>query len=273
MMEAVAAHRELGLAAAALSSLFWTLAYALILARAAADRAYGMPPVALAANLAWEVTFLATTLAHGAHDVRLALLLPWTLLDLGLLWQCLRYGPDEREAPLASRRFRAEVAAVLVMAAAVLTALVREMRDAIGWYAAFGQNLMMSALFIGMLRRRRDLRGQSLAIGVSKLLGTFFAFVLAAFWSPPSLHAHWDALLPERYAPVSPLLVTLYAVTFVLDVAYVALLVEKSRALGVGAWRLRASAPAGPSASAIAASPADQPSARRATSSSAWSAP
>jgi hypothetical protein len=187
-----------------------------------------MPLVALGANLSWELLFLGVTLAKGAHDVRLALLLPWTLLDLAILYQCFRYGNADFRHPLVVRHFRVILLGILVFCGAVLSSFVSEVRDAIGWYTAFGQNLMMSALFIAMLLRRDSLRGQSIHIAISKLLGTFFAFVLALFWSPPTLHEHWDALLPDRYHPVSPLIVTLYAGIFVLDVTYVALVHQKS---------------------------------------------
>src|SRR5438270_6717765 len=105
MLEAIAAHKEIGLAAAALSSVFWTLTYALILRRAARDRSYGMPLPALGANLAWEITFLVVTLRRDPLDARLALLVPWTLLDFGLVAQCLRYGRREATHPLVQRHY------------------------------------------------------------------------------------------------------------------------------------------------------------------------
>lgn len=229
MFETIHEMRPLGLAAGALSSLFWTIAYALILRKGARDHLHGMPLVALGANLSWEIIFLTVTLAHGVRDVRLAMLLPWTLLDLAIVAQCFRYGRSDFRHPLVVRHFGLVLGAILLFSMAVLLAFVTELRDAIGWYAAFGQNLMMSALFVAMILRRDSARGQSVGIAVSKGLGTFFAFVLALFWSPPSLHRHWDALLPDRYTPISPLITTLYTGIFVLDVAYVALVHRKTR--------------------------------------------
>jgi hypothetical protein len=242
LFEAVHACSTLGLLAGALSSAFWTAAYALILRQGRKDRVHGMPLVALGANLSWEIIFLAVTLANRAYDVRLAMLLPWTVLDVGIVIQCLRYGRSDYTDPLVVRHFGKGLAAILALSFAVLLAFVLEMRDAIGWYAAFGQNLMMSALFIAMLLRRGDTRGQSVPIAVTKALGTFFAFVLALFWSPPSLHEHWASLLPDRYHPISPLIVVLYSVIFVLDVAYIALL--RARGAAREAARPDAGAPA-----------------------------
>jgi hypothetical protein len=237
---AVNANHPLGLLVAALSSVFWTLTYALIIARGARDRTCGMPVPALAANLSWEVIFLVVTLSHGAFDARLALLLPWTLLDLAILVQCFRHGPRDCPDPWLAKHFPAALLGILALAAAVLLAFVRELPDAVGWYAAFGQNLMMSVLFVTRLQRRGDLRGQSIHIALAKLLGTLFAFILAVFWSPPSLREHWTELLPERYSPVSPLIVVLYSGIFAFDVLYVALVHRRSRELGLDPWSGRA---------------------------------
>ncbi len=238
MFTAINANHTLGLLAGAASSLFWTIAYALIIRRGAKDRTFGMPLTALGANLAWEVIFLIETLKHDAFDARLAMILPWTLLDVAIVFQCFRYGRSDFKQPIATKYFHVGLVLILATAAAVLFSFVRETRDAIGWYAAFGQNLMMSALFVAMVLRRGTLRGQSVYIALSKLLGTFFAFVMALFWSPATLHEHWTSLLPDGYYPIAPLIVTLYAGIFLFDSIYVALVVKKARELGVDVWRV-----------------------------------
>jgi hypothetical protein len=237
MFAAVNAHQSLGLVVGALSSLFWTLAYALIVRRGWKDRTFGMPLVALAANLSWEVIFLVETIRLDGADARLALILPWTLLDVAIFAQCFRFGADDFADPWVRRWFRPLLLAIIVFTALVLRSIIHEFHDAIGWYAAFGQNMLMSILFVAMLLRRDDVRGQSLYIALSKLLGTWFAFVLALFWSPPTLHEHWKTLLPLAYQPIAPLLVTLYAGTLAFDLLYVALLLRACRARGVDPWR------------------------------------
>jgi hypothetical protein len=237
MFAAINANHALGLAAGGLSSLFWTLAYALIIRRGAKDRTFGMPLVALAANLSWEVIFLVKTIQLDGADARLALILPWTLLDLAIVVQCFRFGAADFADPLVRRWFPLGLGAIIVFAAALELSIIHEFADAIGWYAAFGQNLLMSILFVAMLLRRNDVRGQSLYIALCKAGGTLFAFVLALFWSPPTLHEHWATLLPASYQPIAPLLVTLYAGTFAFDVVYVALLARKCRAQSIDPWR------------------------------------
>ena len=244
MFAAIHENHTLGLIMAGLSSLFWTITYALVILRGARDRTCGMPVVALAANLSWEVIFLVVTLSHGAYDERLAMLLPWTVLDVVIAWQCVRHGRRDAGHPLIARHFHACLAGIFALTAAVLFTFVHEMRDAVGWYAAFGQNLMMSILFVTTLLRRDSLRGQSIHLGLAKLLGTLFAFILAVFWSPPSLHEHWAELLPRRYTPVAPLIVVLYVGIFAFDVLYVALVHRRSREIGVDPWQWGPRAPA-----------------------------
>jgi len=239
MFASINAVQPLGLAAAGLSSVFWTLAYLLIIRRAARDQSYGMPLVALAANLSWELIFLVVTIAKDGLDIRLALILPWTMFDFAIAAQCYRYGRRDFANLLVARYWPIALPLIVAFAAAVLLSIIHEFADAIGWYCAFGQNLMMSILFVAMFLRRDDLRGQSIYIAACKLLGTLFAFVLAVFWSPPTLHEHWTTLLPDRYTPVAPLIVTLYAGVFAFDVIYVAMLYRKRRDLGLAPWALR----------------------------------
>jgi hypothetical protein len=229
MFTTINQNHTLGLLAGALSSVFWTLTYVLVIHRGAKERTFGMPLVALAANLSWEVIFLCRTIAYDGADVRLAMILPWTLLDAAIVYQCFRHGRDDFAHPLVKRYFPAGLVVIIVGALVVLSSLIREFRDAIGWYTAFGQNLMMSVLFVAMFLRRGSAKGQSIPIAISKFLGTFFAFLLALFWSPATLHDHWATLMPAAYYPISPLLVTLYAGVFCFDLVYIALLYHGDR--------------------------------------------
>jgi hypothetical protein len=208
-----------------LSGLFWSLTYVLIIARGFRDRSHGMPLAALAANLSWEFLF-AFVLPHG--PVQRTVNMIWFALDLVLLFQLLHYGP--RELGLSSRWFFAAVALALGMAFLAVLFISREFHDPDGAYAAFGQNLMMSLLFLGMLQQRRSLRGQSLGIAVSKMLGTGFA----------SLAFFLYAELSRR----SVLLPFLYAAILVTDLIYLAAVWRLARASGTSEvsemldWRL-----------------------------------
>ena len=121
------------------SGLFWTLTYVLVIRQGLADRTYGMPLVALCANLAWEFIFSVVRPHHGVqHGVDIA----WLCLDLGIAYTALRYGP--REFPYLSRpAFYAGLAGTFALSYLGVDLVCRQFDGGRGGYAAFGQNLMI----------------------------------------------------------------------------------------------------------------------------------
>jgi hypothetical protein len=79
-------------------------------------------------------------------------------------------------------------------------------------YAAYGANLMMSALFLVMLLRRGDTRGQSVWIGIFKMLGTL-----------------GTSISQSLYDPKTTALNVIYVEIFLLDALYVWLLKRAPR--------------------------------------------
>src|SRR5262249_15705413 len=110
---------------------------------------------------------------------------------------------------LSVQAFYSRVLLLLLFALCGLLLMQHRFLDEAATYSAFGSNLMMSALFIAMLRRRNDIKGQSVYIALSKMLGTFTAFLTV---------------------PYSELLTLLYLVTFCLDLIYTILLYDKCQA-------------------------------------------
>jgi hypothetical protein len=184
------------------SGVLWTLAYLLIIGRGFLEGTYGMPLVALCANLSWEFIFSFVY----PHDLpQRAVNVVWFSFDLVILLQLLLYGPREF-ADLPRRAFYAVLALALATSFGVVLAVTYEFDDFDGVYSAFGQNLMMSVLFIAMLRSRGSLRGQSVGIALSKLGGTALAAFAFYFHNPD-------------YAG-SVLLPLLYVTTLVFDGIY-----------------------------------------------------
>jgi len=216
------------------AGLCWSATYLLIIRQGMRDRTYGMPIVALCANISWELVF---TLAPSQLLAQRVINVAWLGLDAVIWWQALRFGP--REFPRMPRRvFYAMFGLAQVVAFGTVLALTYEFEDWKGYYAAYGQSLLMSALFLAMLASRGSLRGQSMSIAVTKLFGT--VFVSIAFTVYPLEHGD-SVLLPF-----------LYVVCAVLDVAYVVAVYLVGRAE-------RAGAPAGAEASTAGdqAGPAD----------------
>ena len=176
------------------SGLCWTVTYILIIRRGLRDRTYGMPLAALCANISWEFIF---SFILPPSPIQHAVNLVWFALDAVIVAQLLRYGPREF-ADLSRHAFYAVFAVSLATSFGVVLLVTLQFHDK-GTYAAFGQNLMMSALFIAMLYRRRSLRGQSLGIAVCKLVGTGLASLAFALYTSIS---HHSVLLPFLYVAI-----------------------------------------------------------------------
>jgi hypothetical protein len=199
------------------TGLLWTIAYALIIRRSALDRAYGMPMTALCINISWEFCF---TFVAPHPPPQLYINGVWLLFDVAIFAQFLRYGRSELHPALSPRLFLPILALTLVLSFGGVLAASHDFHDWDGIYSAFGSNLLMSILFIAMLLRRGDVRGQSLYIALAKLLGTMCICVVAY-----TEHPEWR------------LLYVFYAGIPVFDVAYAVLLARRSRELGIDPWR------------------------------------
>jgi hypothetical protein len=103
----------------------------------------------------------------------------------------------------------------------LILAISVEFDDWNGRYAAFGQNLMMSILFVVMFFKRKDLSGQSVYIALFKMMGTVIASILIFSLKPESV-----------------LLNTLYFGILFFDILYTILLFKKSTEMGINPWKL-----------------------------------
>jgi hypothetical protein len=177
------------------SGILWTITYLLIIRRGFRDRTYGMPLVALCANLSWEFVF-SFVFPHG--PVQRPVNIVWFSFDLVILYQLLRYGP--REFPrLPKKLYYGTVAVGLCTAFLAVLFVTLELEDFDGAYSAFGQNLMMSILFLAMLYNRGSLRGQSLSIALTKMGGTALASAAFLFFAE---NYRQSVLLPFLYGSI-----------------------------------------------------------------------
>jgi len=188
------------------TGLCWAAAYVLIIRRGFADRTYGMPIVALCANVSWEFIFSVVRPHAGVQRISD---LVWLAFDLVIMYTALRFGPREF-GYLPRSVFYAGFAGTLVLAYLGVDLVSRELDNGNGIFAGFIDNLMMSALFLGMLAGRGGLRGQSVSIAAFKFVGTIFASL--GFW-----------LYGENSH--TALLVYLYIANGVADAAYLAAVV------------------------------------------------
>jgi hypothetical protein len=195
------------------SGVFWLMAYLLLIKRGYQDKACGMPMAALCLNISWEFIF---SFIHPHSGIQLIINIAWFILDSVIVVQYLRYESARRPSGMAGGFFYAAFLSILAVSFLTVLLVTREFDNYAGYYTAVGQNLLMSILFIRLLQDRKDLAGQSLYIGLAKLLGTFCASVLLF-----------------TYAPESHLTVFFAWAILFFDLVYVAMYIRQSRRLGI----------------------------------------
>ena len=198
--------------------LFWSLTYILIIRRGFKDKTYGMPLAALCANISWEAIF---SFIYPPSIPQLYINYIWLFLDVFIVLQFLKFGKSEFQA-LSKKQFYTMFLLVLATCFGLVFSISYEFSDWKGAYAAFGQNLMMSILFIVMLFRRDDLRGQSIFIALFKMIGTALSSI--AFYLYASI------------AQGSVLLAFLFVSIFVYDLIYTVMVYQKYRENGISVW-------------------------------------
>ena len=182
--------------------LFWSITYILIIRRGFKDKTFGMPMAALCANISWEAIF-AFFSPHDAPQLYVNYI--WFSLDVVIVIQFLKYG--KKEFPNIPRwQFYAVFALGISIAVPMILSINYELEDNVGAYAAFGQNLMMSILFVTMLINRIGISGQSFYIALFKMIGTGLSSLAFYLYRP--------------IAQDSILLQFLFVAIFVFDLIY-----------------------------------------------------
>jgi len=184
-------------------SLFWTIAYVLIIYKGFKNQTYGVPLAAICLNISWE--FLLTFILPF-HPLQQIVTLVWFLLDCIILLQFLYYSTKI----LSKRTLYLSVLSLIVIAFLVQYGMAIEFHDTMSLYSAFGINLVMSIFFIKMLLTK-ELQGQSLSIALFKMIGTLCASILS-----------------YSFFPQSVLLTILYILILIVDVVYILMILNKS---------------------------------------------
>ncbi len=198
-----------------IGGLFWSATYILIIRRGFKDKTFGMPMAALCANISWEIIF-AFFIPHDAPQIYVNYI--WFSLDVVIVIQFLKYGKKEF-LNIPKWQFFAVFALGIAIAIPMILAINYEFEDETGAYAAFGQNLVMSILFVTMLINRKGIGGQSFYIALFKMIGT--GIISLAFYQYKSL------------AQDSILLQLLFVSIFVFDLIYTIGIYRKCKRNGI----------------------------------------
>ena len=189
----------------------WFATYMTILYVSWRDRTYAMPMLAMVTNLSWEFLFtfiypdVGGRLQEGINVV-------WFGLDLVILTMFLRFWRSDFPEVLKPHMWLVLLGSA-AFSVALQVGIIQQFGKLYGSaYTAYGANLMMSALFLVMLLRRGDTRGQSVWIAIFKMLGTL-----------------GTSISQYLYDPKTVALNVTYVEIFLLDALYVWLLMRAPR--------------------------------------------
>jgi hypothetical protein len=202
-----------------ISGISWSIVYIDLIRRGFKDQTYGMPLFALAFNIAWEFIFAFVT--GWRFSVQKVVNVVWFVLDAVIVYTYFKYG--RRDFPRAYEKYFIPWSiAAFVVGVAVILAMAVEFGEGGGArYSAFGQNLLMSVLFIIMLVRRNNVEGQSMTIAIFKWLGTL----------APTI---------QFYAQTGSVLILVFGIgCFIYDLIYIWMLRGKFVELGLNPFTRR----------------------------------
>lgn len=185
----------------------WTMVYVLIIYRSVKDKTYGMPFTALALNISWEFVY-GFMLIPSKIGIQTFVNRVWFLLDAVILTTYILYGKKEWKSKELSWLFFPHLLFVLATSGLLIYFMYFDFKEQSITYSAFLINVVISALFISMLRNRNSLIGQSVGIAFFKFTGTLAA----------------SLILLDGF---SIFLQLLGLICFILDVVYLLLVINK----------------------------------------------
>ena len=202
------------------SGILWLLAYILIIKRGFQDKTYGMPLVAICGNISWEFIF-SFIYPHLAPHVYVNIFA--FSLDLIILFQLLFIWQNEFKG-LSKKFFYTIFISIFVISFYIMFVITYRYRDLYGVKLAYGQNLLMSILFITMILNRNSIKGQSIYIAILKMLGT--ALTSVAFY----------IFFAREFYENSIFWSILYTLIFLFDIIYIFIFYQKSRKQAINPW-------------------------------------
>ncbi|MBG1273262.1 hypothetical protein FND55_06445 [Lactobacillus paracasei subsp. paracasei] len=202
----------MALALTLISGISWTLVYYFLIRKGFKEHTYGMPLWALGLNIAWETTYGINGFIHpNGSSAQSVINIIWALCDVLIVVTYLKYGRKYQPVELQNH-YRLLGIFVLVVSFIVQILLLNYFGVHTGArLSAYLQNLLMSILFLNMLFIRHGVEGQSVAIGITKFIGTLAPTILMGVIEP------------------NPLVLTLGILCAIFDILYIILLMVKQK--------------------------------------------
>jgi len=226
-------------------TIFWLLAYVLIVRRGFMEKTFGMPIVAMMGNWTWEWIF-GLGFDSSCPPVWNTCPRFWfhlgdflaAFFDLFIVYTVFKFGRSKISNPFVRKYYYPILVFGIVSAFAIQYPFVTEMGlpnahlltvggqtvaylpgDKGGAYSGFILAFIMSILFIQMITERNSLEGQSFIIALSMLLGNIASLVFVLI-----------------VGTTSPLLNVVACLTLFVNLVYVILAYQKSIELQINPW-------------------------------------
>jgi hypothetical protein len=221
--------------------VFWGIAYVLVVRRGFIDKTFGYPFIAICVDIAWTFTF---TLIFPQSPFMIL----FVVIDLLFLYQLIKFRTSDLHR-LSKNQYYAAVILAMLTSFALIIAFSIEFDDVNGVYTSFADTLLTSILFVVLIMRRGSVKGQSIYIAISKMLGTLSAVIAYNFFAAPPqsprllihiLHQVLDIPLAPSGVPSfvgSTLLAVLGISIFIYDVIYIGLVYRQCHKEGINPWR------------------------------------
>ncbi|KAF2108457.1 hypothetical protein BDV96DRAFT_652709 [Lophiotrema nucula] len=161
-----------------LMGFLWIVAYFLYIRQSYRDQSYGMPILSLCANIAWEFVY---GIFYPPGVAEFVTFLPYFLVDLGLVYTTVKFGPCEwKHSPVVQRN----IPLIMLIGITALTAaqwsfaiLFTDIHQASFW-SGFACQIIVSWSALSQLISRSSTRGHSLPIWWFRFVGTVCAIAV-----------------------------------------------------------------------------------------------
>ncbi|KAI1173435.1 hypothetical protein F4777DRAFT_447358 [Nemania sp. FL0916] len=194
------------------AGLLWTMAYVLYIIQARKDKSYGMPLIALCANISWEITY---GLFYPLSYVETAAFILWLLLDLGIVLSTVKFGTKQwRHPSLVARR----IPTILVIGCGLSLLIHWQFIEALGsrdeaaFWSGFACQNLLGTLSVMQIISRGNTSGHSWSIWLCRWIGSSLAIVLYC-WR----YYHYPESYPFAGSSVA---VSMFILMEIVDLAY-----------------------------------------------------
>lgn len=228
------------------SGIFWTIVYIDIIYRGFKDKTCGMPLMVLGLNWSWEFifAFMGEPFFHEGSFfcvtqqtvVQRSVDAVWFIFDCVILYLKFKYGRDEYNKALPGfgrKMFVPYILFILFLSFQAVWFISMELEDHQGAYAAYQQNIFISALYVPMLMRKGNTDGQSMIIAICKCLGTLAPDVLGGIVLIRSYHVPVTKFL---YMETMPYMKLLIGSCLMFDIIYIISLYKTFEKEGKNPW-------------------------------------